>query len=92
MTNSRSKRHAANDLSEKFATEAYGMGYNFSGILGTTFGRKIAGRILGEPGVDSMFATRKFPTMPLYSGRPWFLGLLMRYFDWHDCQIARRGT
>ncbi|PDQ22575.1 gamma-Glu-putrescine oxidase [Mesorhizobium sanjuanii] len=71
----------------------YGMGYNFSGItLGTTFGRKIAGRILGEPGVDSMFATSKFPTMPLYSGRPWFLGLVMRYFDWHDRQIARRGT
>ncbi|WFU06701.1 FAD-binding oxidoreductase (plasmid) [Rhizobium sp. CB3171] len=71
----------------------YGMGYNFSGItLGTTFGRKIAGRILGEAGVESMFASSVFPTMPFYSGRPWFLGLVMRYFDWRDRQIARRGS
>ncbi|WP_051469788.1 FAD-binding oxidoreductase [Chelativorans sp. J32] len=68
----------------------YAMGYNFAGVtMGSTFGRKIAARILGEPDQDSIFAAKGFPTMPFYTGKPWFLGLAMRYFDWHDRQLAR---
>lgn len=68
----------------------YGVGYNFAGItMGTTFGSKIASRILGEPDQESVFATGNPPTMPFYTGKPWFLGMAMRYFDWHDRQIAR---
>lgn len=70
----------------------YGVGYNFAGItMGTTFGSKIASRILGEPDQESVFATGNPPTMPFYTGKPWFLGMAMRYFDWHDRQIARNA-
>jgi glycine/D-amino acid oxidase-like deaminating enzyme len=63
----------------------YGMGYNFAGIpIGTHFGEKLALMIEGKPEGRSAFAETPFPTLPLYSGNPWFLPLAMRYFDWKD--------
>jgi glycine/D-amino acid oxidase-like deaminating enzyme len=63
----------------------HGLGYNFAGIpMGTHFGMKLAQMILGRPEGKSVFADAPFPTLPLYSGNPWFVPLAMRYFDWKD--------
>jgi glycine/D-amino acid oxidase-like deaminating enzyme len=62
----------------------YGLGYNFAGVpMGTHFGRKLAERVLDRPEGRSEFDTH-FPTLPLYSGNPWFVPMAMRYFDWKD--------
>jgi glycine/D-amino acid oxidase-like deaminating enzyme len=63
----------------------YGLGYNFAGIpMGTHFGAKLADMIQGKAEGRSAFAKTPFPTLPFYSGDPWFLPLAMRYFDWKD--------
>jgi len=63
----------------------YGMGYNFAGIpMGTHFGAKLALMIQGKAEGRSAFAETPFPTLPFYSGNPWFLSMAMRYFDWKD--------
>ncbi len=63
----------------------HGLGYNFAGIpMGTHFGAKLANLVLERPEGRSEFATADFPTMPLYSGNPWFVPMAMRYFDWKD--------
>jgi len=67
----------------------YGMGYNFAGIpMGTHFGAKLALMIQGKKEGRSAFAETPFPTLPLYSGNPWFVPAAMRYFDWKD---GKRG-
>ncbi|MGE3150112.1 MAG: NAD(P)/FAD-dependent oxidoreductase [Pseudorhodoplanes sp.] len=69
----------------------YGMGYNFAGVpMGSYFGMKLANRILGRPEGHSVFEKAKFPTMPFYSGNPWFLPFAMRYFEWQDRRLAAR--
>jgi glycine/D-amino acid oxidase-like deaminating enzyme len=71
----------------------HAVGYNFAGITtGTVFGRLLAQRILGQASNGSVFDNGSFPTIPFYSGTPWFLGLVMRYFAWHDQQIARKAA
>ena len=68
----------------------HAMGYNFAGLpMGTHLGRKLALKILGSAEGRTAFDVRLFPTAPLYRGRPWFVPLAMRYFDWHDRRIAR---
>jgi len=67
----------------------YGLGYNFAGIpMGTHFGAKLAAMIAGKAERRSAFAESPFPTLPLYSGDPWFVPLAMRYFDWKDRKSA----
>ncbi|HKY95790.1 MAG TPA: FAD-binding oxidoreductase [Kiloniellales bacterium] len=67
----------------------HGLGYNFAGVpMGTHFGRKLAQLILGRPEGRSAFAEDRFPTFPLYRGRPWFVPLAMRYYDWKDGKRA----
>ncbi len=67
----------------------FALGYNFAGIpIGTSFAMKIAARILGRGDAASAFEARRFPTVPFYSGSPWFVPLAMRYFDRHDRRIA----
>lgn len=71
----------------------FALGYNFAGVpMGTWLGRKVALKILGSPDGASAFERHPPPTLPLYGGNPWFVPLAMRYFDWHDRRIARRGT
>lgn len=71
----------------------YALGYNFAGVpMGTYLGRKMALRILGDPEGATAFERKAPPTLPLYGGNPWFVPLAMRWFDWHDRQIARRGA
>jgi glycine/D-amino acid oxidase-like deaminating enzyme len=63
----------------------HGLGYNFAGVpMGTHFGWKLANLVLGRPEGRSEFGAAPFPTMPLYSGNPWFVPMAMRYFDWKD--------
>jgi len=62
----------------------YALGYNFAGVpMGTFLGRQIARRILGLPDSQTAFE-RPPPTLPFYTGNPWFVPLAMRWFDWHD--------
>ena len=71
----------------------YGFGYNFAGVpMGTYFGRVIARQILGSPEGECVFGESKVPTMPFYSGNPWFVPYAMRYFDWQDSRFARSRT
>ncbi|MNG08012.1 hypothetical protein D3C84_913420 [compost metagenome] len=70
----------------------YAMGYNFAGVpMGTYFGLKMAQRILGVPEAGSIFEDQKFPTMPLYTGNPWFVPYAMKMFDIKDRWIALAG-
>jgi glycine/D-amino acid oxidase-like deaminating enzyme len=63
----------------------HAMGYNFAGLpMGTWLGVKAAKVILGAPDGASAFADRPFPTMPFYTGRPWFVPLVMAWYDWQD--------
>jgi len=69
----------------------YALGYNFAGVaLGCRFGKRIADRILGNERGPSVFDGTAFPTMPLYTGHPWFIGAAMRYFAWRDAGLAKR--
>lgn len=62
----------------------YALGYNFAGVpMGTFLGQQIARRILGDPAGANAFE-RPLPTIPFYTGNPWFVPLAMRWFDWHD--------
>lgn len=68
----------------------FGMGYNFAGVpIGTMFGRKIAGRILGRNDTASAFDVENFPALPFSMGTNLVAPLAMRYFDWHDWRIGK---
>jgi glycine/D-amino acid oxidase-like deaminating enzyme len=63
----------------------YALGYCFAGMpMGSYLGHKAALRILGDPDGRTVFDERDFPTRPFYSGHPWFLPLVMAYYDWQD--------
>ncbi len=65
----------------------YALGYCFAGVpMGTYLGTKAARRILGAPDAGTIFADRPFPTVPLYSGNPWFVPWVMRAWDWQDAR------
>jgi len=62
----------------------YAGGYCGHGIaMATCLGELIARRIAGEP-IDHVLFDDRFPPIPLYSGRPWFLpmvGMWYRFLD-----------
>lgn len=67
----------------------YAAGYCFAGMpMGTYLGCKLAHGLLGEPGGETIFRERSFPTLPGYTGNPWFVPYVMKYYDWLD----RRST
>lgn len=71
----------------------YGMGYNFAGVpMGTYFGGKLAEHVLDPSAAPSIFAQQSFGTMPFYNGNPWFVPMVMRFFDWQDKRLARRSA
>ena len=60
----------------------YAMGYCGSGVgRATWFGRKAALKMLGDPEGSTPLDDLTFDTRPLYTGRPWFLPVLLR---WHS--------
>jgi glycine/D-amino acid oxidase-like deaminating enzyme len=71
----------------------HALGYNFAGVpMGSYLGLKLAQKIMGRPEGDTIFATTPFPTFPGYTGNPWFVPLAMRWFDWQDRRLARKGA
>ncbi|MFT7532965.1 MAG: glycine/D-amino acid oxidase-like deaminating enzyme [Gammaproteobacteria bacterium] len=63
----------------------YAMGYCGSGVamasyLGMRMGQQVLGEKEGETGFDRV----KFPTRPLYTGKPWFLATSVAYYRWLD--------
>lgn len=67
----------------------YAMGYNFAGVpIGTSFGTRIAARILRHNDTNSAFDVGNFTSLPLYNGSPWFVPLAMKVFDWQDRRLA----
>lgn len=69
----------------------YALGYNFGGIaMGSYLGRLAAQMVLGQA-VSTPLRERSFPTVPLYTGTPWFLPLALQFFDYQDRRtIGRR--
>ena len=62
----------------------YAGGYCFAGVpMGTLFGLKLARRVLGARGGDSVFDTPP-PAVPFYWGNPWFVPLAIRWMARHD--------
>ena len=63
----------------------YAMGYAGHGVaLATYLGQQLGNRIAGKEW-HNPFEGMNFPTMPLYSGNPWFLpfaALYYRFLDW----------
>ena len=65
----------------------YAMGYGGTGVaLATYLGHKIALRILGDVAGESVFSELAFQSRPFYTGHPWFLGAVLRYYGWLDKQ------
>lgn len=63
----------------------HAMGYNFAGLpMGTWLGVKAAKKIVGDDDGATAFDNRPFPTLPFYHGRPWFVPLVMAWYDWQD--------
>jgi glycine/D-amino acid oxidase-like deaminating enzyme len=63
----------------------YALGYNFGGLaMGSHLGARVAHRIMDPAAGESVFEQHPFPTMPFYRGKPWFLPLAMKWFDFKD--------
>jgi glycine/D-amino acid oxidase-like deaminating enzyme len=66
----------------------YALGYSFAGLpMGTWLGRQAARKIMGAAGAGTFLDGRPFPGHALYWGNPWFVPLIMKWYDWKD----RRG-
>ena len=62
----------------------YAGGYCFAGVpMGTLFGRKLAKRILGQTGGESVFDSEP-PTTWFYRGNPWFVPYAIRWMSRQD--------
>ena len=62
----------------------YAGGYCFAGVpMGTLFGRKLAMRILGQPGGESVFDSEP-PAKWFYRGNPWFVPYAIRWMSRQD--------
>lgn len=70
----------------------YAMGCNGSGVAMLSYlGAQVARKILGGGNSINAFDGRDFPTMPLYTGYPWFLPIIggwYRFRDWLDRRVA----
>jgi len=63
----------------------FALGYCFAGVpMGSWMGMKAALKIMGSQDAGTSFDALPFPTLPLYTGHPWFVPLVMKYFDWQD--------
>jgi glycine/D-amino acid oxidase-like deaminating enzyme len=63
----------------------YALGYCFAGVpMGSWMGLKAALKIMGAPDAATAFDPLPFRTLPLYTGNPWFVPLVMKYYDWQD--------
>jgi len=66
----------------------YAMGFCAAGVpMGSYMGHKTAQRILGDPDARTPFDGLTFPTKPFYTGHPWFLPLIVGYFNHMDRKL-----
>ncbi|OFV91791.1 MAG: hypothetical protein A3G76_15165 [Acidobacteria bacterium RIFCSPLOWO2_12_FULL_65_11] len=62
----------------------YAGGYCGHGIaMATALGELVARRVAGEP-VDHPLMDDRFPAIPFYNGRPWFLPIVGAYYRFRD--------
>ncbi len=57
-----------------------GSGVSMAGYLGTRAGQRVLGLAEGRTALEDI----PFPTRPLYTGRPWFLGAAVASYRWRD--------
>ncbi len=63
----------------------YALGYCGSGVVkGTWLGHQAAQHVLDPAKVETPLFDRRFPALPLYEGRPWFLPLVGAWFHLRD--------
>ena len=63
----------------------YAMGYCGSGIgLSGYLGAHVGQQLVGDPEGTTAFDSLRFPTRPLYYGKPWFLPSIVRWYRWRD--------
>jgi len=63
----------------------YAMGYCGSGVsMASYLGMRCGQRVLGKAEGSTGFEAIKFPTRPLYSGKPWFLPATVAYYRYRD--------
>jgi glycine/D-amino acid oxidase-like deaminating enzyme len=63
----------------------FSMGYCGSGVAWATYlGHKLAHKVLGNDEGKTAFDDMSFPTRPLYTGDPWFLGAAVAYYQAMD--------
>lgn len=63
----------------------YALGYCGSGVsMASYLGMRAGQRVLGRPEGGTALDDVAFQTRPLYRGKPWFLGPLVRYYRWRD--------
>jgi glycine/D-amino acid oxidase-like deaminating enzyme len=63
----------------------FALGYCFAGVpMGSWMGLKAALKIMGLKDASTAFDALPFPTLPLYTGNPWFVPLVMKFYDWQD--------
>jgi glycine/D-amino acid oxidase-like deaminating enzyme len=76
----------------KFDNLHYALGCNGSGVAMMTYlGRQTARKIAARANAVCAFDRPDFPSHPLYSGDPWFLPWIGRYFrfrDWLDRRLT----
>lgn len=63
----------------------YALAMNGTGVpMGTHLGRKIALRLLGSPEGRTAYDDLPFPTRPTYTGNPWFVPWIARWWRFRD--------
>ncbi len=63
----------------------YAMGYCGSGVaMASYLGMRLGQQSLGERIGSTAFDNLKFQTRPFYTGRPWFLPAMVRWYRWRD--------
>ena len=63
----------------------FAMGFCGGGVVWAPWlGRKVALKVLGSPEAATLFDSGRFPTRPLYDGRPWFLPAVLAYYGMLD--------
>jgi len=63
----------------------HAMGYCFAGVpMGSHFGRKVAGRILGRNDTATAFDTLDFPAVPFRAVADRLTPWLLRWWEWRD--------
>ena len=71
----------------------YAMGYCGSGIaMASYLGMRLGQQSLGEKIGSTAFDNLKFQTRPLYTGQPWFLPTMVRWYRWCDQREIQLAT